>query len=105
MIVKGKGDLNILNRRLPHELILWALAVIVVSLSIVITSTFLLTLTEHSLQKDFIEVLFEATSAFGTVGFSMGLTPELSPLGKIIIIVTMYIGRLGPLTLFFAISQ
>ncbi|BFH68987.1 MAG: TrkH family potassium uptake protein [Paenibacillus dendritiformis] len=105
MIVKGKGDLNILKRRLPHELILRALAVIVVSLSIVLTSTFLLTLTEHSLQKDFMEVLFEATSAFGTVGLSMGLTSELSPLGKTIIIMTMYIGRLGPLTLFFAISQ
>ncbi|MNY58387.1 Ktr system potassium uptake protein B [compost metagenome] len=51
------------------------------------------------------EVLFEATSAFGTVGLSMGLTPELSPLGKGIIILTMFIGRLEPLTLMYALSQ
>lgn len=61
--------------------------------------------TGADLQKDFMEVLFEVTSAFGTVGLSMGLTPELSPFGKGVIILTMYIGRLGPLTLAFALSQ
>lgn len=105
MVVKGRDDLNILKKRLPNELILRALAVIILSLSVVITSTFLLILTEHSMQKNFMEVLFEVTSAFGTVGLSMGLTPELSPIGKCIIIITMYIGRLGPLMLFFAMSQ
>ena len=49
--------------------------------------------------------LFEATSAFGTVGLSMGLTPELSSLGRILIIFTMFAGRLGPLTLAFAITK
>lgn len=45
------------------------------------------------------QVLFEVTSAFGTVGLSTGITPELSFLSKIIIIVTMFVGRLGPVTI------
>ncbi len=49
--------------------------------------------------------LFEATSAFGTVGLSMGLTPELTPGGRVLIILTMFAGRLGPLTIAFAITK
>ena len=56
----------------------------------------LLSITEHG--HDFMMYLFEATSAFGTVGLSMGLTPELSSIGRILIIFTMFAGRLGPLT-------
>lgn len=104
-IVKGRKELHVLKRSIPLEIILRSLAVIIISLGIVLAATFLLTITEQSLQKDFMEVLFEVTSAFGTVGLSMGLTAELSPLGKIIIIITMFIGRLGPLTLAFALSQ
>lgn len=104
-IVKGKQDTHILQRRIPPALIMRAFAVLVISVSVVVIVTFLLTLSEHSLKKDFMEVLFEVTSAFGTVGLSMGLTAELSPLGKLLIIVTMFIGRLGPLTLVFALSQ
>lgn len=104
-IVKGKRDVQIMRRRIPQSIIMRALAVMVVSVGVVIAATFLLTLSEHSLKKDFMEVLFEVTSAFGTVGLSMGLTAELSPLGKLIIILTMFIGRLGPLTLAFALSQ
>lgn len=104
-IIKGKQDVQLLNRRIPQSIILRSIAVMVISVSVVIVATFLLTISEHSLQKDFMEVLFEVTSAFGTVGLSMGLTPELSPFGKGVIILTMYIGRLGPLTLAFALSQ
>lgn len=78
---------------------------LVSQLVVVVLATFLLTLSEHSLRKDFMEILFEVTSAFGTVGLSIGLTPELSSLGKLIIIFIMFIGRLGPLTLAFALSQ
>jgi len=51
------------------------------------------------------EVFFETFSAFGTVGLSLGLTQKLSVLGKIVIIMTMYIGRIGPLTLLYAFSH
>lgn len=70
---------------------------------IVIIVTMLLSITEKG--ANFLMMLFEATSAFGTVGLSMGLTPDLSPLGKIIISLTMFAGRVGPLTIAFALSQ
>jgi trk system potassium uptake protein TrkH len=47
--------------------------------------------------------LFEATSAYATMGLSMGLTPDLSPVGKVIIILSMFAGRLGPLTIAYAV--
>jgi trk system potassium uptake protein TrkH len=49
--------------------------------------------------------MFEAVSAFGTVGLSMGITPILSSLSKFLIVLLMYIGRVGPLTVLFALSQ
>jgi trk system potassium uptake protein TrkH len=50
-------------------------------------------------------IIFEAFSAFGTVGLSMGLTGELSDAGKLIVIVLMFIGRIGPLTLAFSLAK
>ena len=50
-------------------------------------------------------VAFEIFSAFGTVGLSMGITPSLSPLGKIIIMLVMFIGRVGPLTMLIGLTM
>jgi trk system potassium uptake protein TrkH len=50
-------------------------------------------------------IFFEVFSAFGTVGLSLGLTPELNITGKLVIILTMYIGRIGPLALLLAFSR
>lgn len=101
--LKGKEDVVLFKRRIVQETILKAMTVAVSGMMIVITVTFLLSITEHG--HDFMMYLFEATSAFGTVGLSMGLTTELSPIGRILIIITMFIGRLGPLTLGFAITK
>ncbi|WP_235950239.1 TrkH family potassium uptake protein [Paenibacillus apii] len=103
--VKGNEDVQLLKKRISQKMIFRALAVMTISVGVVIAAAFLLTITEYRLHKDFLVLLFEATSAFGTVGMSMGLTPELSPLGKLVIIITMFIGRLGPLTLAFALAQ
>lgn len=103
--IKGKTDVQLLKKRISQDIIFRALAVMTISLGVVLTATFLLSITEYAHPKDFLALLFEATSAFGTVGMSMNLTPELSPLGKCIIIITMYIGRLGPLTLALALAQ
>ncbi|WP_054939820.1 TrkH family potassium uptake protein [Paenibacillus ihuae] len=103
--VKGKADVQLLKKRIPQDIIFRSLAVMTISLCVVLAAAFLLTITEYSHHQDFLTLLFEATSAFGTVGMSMGITPELSSMGKCIIIVTMYIGRLGPLTLAFALAQ
>ena len=53
----------------------------------------------------FLDILFEAVSAFGTVGLSAGITPQLSVAGRLIITATMFIGRLGPLTLALSLIQ
>lgn len=101
--MKGKEDVVLFRRRIVVETILKALSVAMSGLAIVVFVTFILSITEK--KHDFIVYLFEATSAFGTVGLSMGLTPELSTIGRIIIIITMFAGRLGPLTIGFAISK
>lgn len=101
--IKGKEDVVLFSRRVVFETILKALTVAMSGLIIVVTITMLLSITEQG--HDFIAYLFEAASAFGTVGLSMGLTPELSSLGRILIILTMFAGRLGPLTIAFAITK
>ncbi len=50
-------------------------------------------------------MLFEVVSAFGTVGLSTGITPELSPAGRMILIIVMFAGRVGPLTLVFSLAK
>lgn len=101
--LKGREDVVLFKRRIVMQSILKALTVAMSGIMIVVIVTFLLSITEPG--HDFILYLFEATSAFGTVGLSMGLTPELSPFGRVLIILTMFVGRLGPLTLGFAISK
>jgi trk system potassium uptake protein len=101
--VKGKEDVVLFRRRIVTEIILKALTVTVSGLFLVIGITMLLTITETG--KDFLMILFEVNSAFATVGLSMGLTPELSPIGRMLIIFTMFAGRVGPLTVAFAIAK
>lgn len=100
--IKGKEDIVLFKRRVVLDTILKALTVTVSGLFLVITVTMVLTITDRG--HNFIMYLFEAVSAFGTVGLSMGLTPELSPVGRILIIFTMFAGRLGPLTVAYAIA-
>lgn len=108
-VIKGKNDVEIYKKRIPYDLINRALAVVGIGLFIVITVTMLLTITEVNISiKEnftFLDYLFESTSAFGTVGLSTGVTPSLSVLGRIIITFTMFIGRVGPLTLAFAFAK
>lgn len=101
-LVQGKEDVNVSRRRLPEGLVLKALSIILISLGLISVSTLLLTITEEA---SFFDILFEVVSAFGTVGLSRGITPSLSIPGKLIIIVTMFAGRVGPLSLAVAISK
>lgn len=84
------------KRRFPAEVIRRAFVITILSLSIVIFSTMVLSICEP--QTDFIKLLFESVSAFGTVGLSTGITPDLCNPSKWILTLTMYLGRLGPLT-------
>lgn len=100
--IKGKDEVVFFRRSIANDTIFKALTVIVSALFLVMVVTILLTITETG--KDFLMILFEATSAFATVGLSMGLTPELSPIGRVLVILTMFAGRLGPLTVAFAVT-
>jgi trk system potassium uptake protein TrkH len=101
-LAAGKEDVEILNRRIPSRQVYKALSVLLLAMSLVIIMTLVLSVTE---ERDFLTTLFETVSAFGTVGLSMGLTPQLTDPGRIAIIFTMFSGRLGPLTLTYALAQ
>jgi trk system potassium uptake protein len=105
---RNRDRTTIFRRTIPQEAYRRAGVVVFLALGVVILSTFLLSATEsapaHS-SHFFLSVLFESTSAFGTVGLSTGITPGLTVLGKLIIICTMFIGRVGPLTLALAIAM
>jgi trk system potassium uptake protein len=100
--IRGKQDVVFFRQRVEYEIIYKAITVTFSGLFLVVLTTMLLTITEQG--KDFLMLLFEATSAFATVGLSMGLTPDLTPIGKTIIIVAMFAGRVGPLTVAYAVT-
>ena len=99
--LRGKKDTEIMERRIDTNDVLQALSLIMLSTFTIILVTFLIALSH---QGDFMKILFEVTSAFGTVGLSLGLTTELNSVGKVLIIATMLLGRVGPLTLGLALA-
>jgi len=101
-ILMGKEDIEVFKRMIPSTVVYKALAIVVGAL-LLLTSIFMLLLAFET--KPFLPLLFEAVSAFGTVGLSMGITPDLTIIGKLLIIILMYGGRLGPLTLGFALTR
>jgi trk system potassium uptake protein len=101
--IRGQEDVTFFGRRMDQSIISKSLTVTLIALFLVFTITMILTITESG--KDFLMIFFETVSAFSTVGLSMGLTPELSSYGKILITITMFTGRVGPLTLAFAVTK
>jgi trk system potassium uptake protein len=101
-LIRGREDVNILRRRIPKDTIFKAFSITLYSTAIVFLTLFILTITEKAPLN---VLLFEVISAFGTVGMSMGLTPELSSVGKVVITILMFIGRVGPLTVAFALAK
>ncbi|TWD92282.1 trk system potassium uptake protein TrkH [Neobacillus bataviensis] len=101
--IRGKEDVIFYRQRIEYETIYKALTVTFSGLFLVMFMTLVLTISEKG--HEFLAILFEVTSAFATVGLSMGLTPELSDIGKILIMLTMFAGRVGPLTIAFAVTM
>jgi trk system potassium uptake protein TrkH len=100
-MIRGKDDVVLFQYRLAQERVYKAITVTLFSLALVVTATMILSTTED---RPFLKLLFEVTSAFGTVGLTTGITTTLTLAGKIIIVLMMFIGRLGPLTLTYALA-
>ena len=100
-ILQGKEEVLLYERRIAVSLILKAVGVIVGSVTAVIICTILISLTDPTF--DFIQILFEVVSAYATVGLSTGITSDFSIWGKLILILTMYMGRVGVLLLMSAV--
>jgi len=109
--IKGRSQAVIgrfaVNRKIMHE----ALVLLFFSVVIIFSAAFLLNISEgglvpHPQSRDLeLKILFETVSAFGTVGLSLGLTAKLTAIGKIIITILMFTGRLGPIILITAIQS
>lgn len=98
--LKGSKNITFLGRRIPYERLYVATSSFIFYTTLIFVGTFILTFSESF---DFENILFEVASALGTVGVSTGITGDLSSIGKIVIIILMFIGRLGVLTFGLAI--
>src|SRR5690606_3439321 len=102
-LARGKDDLEIFRRRISNDAVNKAFAIIMLSLFAIGASIFALTITDSD--KSLLDIAFECFSAYATAGLSLGITPELSDAGKVIITLTMFIGRVGLLTLLVALVR
>jgi len=100
--IRGRSQPVAFGRSIVPVQVYRALVVVMVAGGIVFFTAILLTITEDAA---FFPIFFETVSAFGTVGLSRGITPDLSTVGQIIITAAMFFGRLGPLTLALALAQ
>jgi trk system potassium uptake protein TrkH len=101
--VRGRPRPEAFKRELPYAQVARAMAIVVLALVVLMALVMALALTEGAKLEagtfEFLDVLFEATSAFGTTGLSRGITSELSDPGRVVLTIGMYLGRLGPLTI------
>ncbi|MFQ6550763.1 TrkH family potassium uptake protein [Aestuariibius insulae] len=98
---RRRSELNAFGRSLGLEEIMKVLALTTVSILLILTGLFVTSITHDG---PFIHLIFEVVSAFGTVGLSMGATGELDGLGRAFIILMMFLGRVGPLTIGFFLA-
>ncbi|MBN1939427.1 MAG: hypothetical protein JW843_07565 [Candidatus Aminicenantes bacterium] len=101
--IRARNTAGIFHRTISMDTVIGSFAAVSLALAVVFLSSFLLVLAQPALSMK--DAGFEALSAFGTVGLSMGITPGLSPAGRIVLIFTMYIGRIGPLVLLAAFGR
>nr|WP_274528587.1 TrkH family potassium uptake protein [Paenibacillus piscarius] len=100
-MLRGREDIVLFRYRLAQERVFKALTITLLALLLIVTVSMMLSTTE---KLPFLIILFETTSAFANVGLSLGLTPELTQVGKVLICLTMFAGRLGLLTLAYALG-
>ena len=103
-VVRGESEVNVARRRLSDDISRRALTVSVLFLTTLLTGTLIISLIENG-RFPLEDILFEASSAMGTVGVSAIGTPNLSPASKAILLSMMFLGRIGPLTLAVAVAK
>ena len=101
--IRGKYDTEVFHRRIPKDNINRALTIMFIALILIISITMILSIIESG--NSFMEIIFETTSAFGTVGLSLGITPSLSTFGKVLLSILMFMGRVGPFTVALALAK
>lgn len=99
----GNTDNNFMKKRIPREIVIKSVTTMILALAIVFITTFSLTILEPNITL--ISALFESVSALATVGLSLGITPTLSAFSKIVLIFNMFLGRVGAMTVIYAISS
>jgi len=102
-VLRGRPSVECAGRTIPEEQVFRGLAIITMGLATLMLSSLLLVVIEDHPDR-FLDQLYEAASAFGTVGVSANLTPTLKPLSQYLMILTMFLGRVGPLTLIIALA-
>ena len=99
--IRGQDRITLFSRTLPRPLVARALSILALASLLVLTSTLALMVSDNI---DLLPALFEVTSAFGTVGLSLDVTPQLSPFGKLLISILMFLGRVGPITFILSLA-
>jgi len=108
--IRGLNDVVLFKRRIREKTVAEAMGIMALGVATVAIFTFLLVIVETGGQShaategEFIRLFFETVSAFGTVGLSTGVTPELSTVGRLLITLLMFVGRIGPLTMAIAVA-
>ncbi|MBU3220079.1 TrkH family potassium uptake protein [Clostridium algidicarnis] len=102
-VIRGRNDTEVFHKRISKEIVYRAFAVTTLGLALVTVVTMILSITEVG--ASFEHLLYEVTSAFATVGLTLGLTTKLTSIGKVLIALTMYLGRVGPMTVVLALTN
>lgn len=102
-VIKRREDSEAFAKKISKDLVYKAFTLIFIGSALVIVATFILSFTEAG--ASFTDILYETISAFGTAGLTLGITPTLSGIGKILIMIMMYIGRVGPLTVVLSLTK
>ncbi|SHJ62565.1 trk system potassium uptake protein TrkH [Clostridium cavendishii DSM 21758] len=102
-MIKGSEDVEVYGKRISKDIVYKSFALFMLCFMLVITVSGILSITEIGASFEYI--LYEVVSAFGTVGLTLGLTTKLTAVGKFFIILTMYCGRVGPLTVILALAN
>lgn len=110
-LVRGNEEINAFNRKIGMDILQKALSIVIMMMLVVTVSIVILSVTEADLlinrggEFELMDIVYEVVSAIGTVGLSTGITPFLSDKGKLVLVICMYIGRIGPVSLALSLTR